>query len=184
MFSDLPEGYNPYHAKASTPYCGSLSAPYDSVRQPISERFYKSIAKEILDRPGCKEKPSFTQNEDVNRPLAIVGDSVLNLVVNKKAYCKSKNPKYLDVVRKKFAEKKANQKTLNQDIEFTKFLVENKFTKSPIGGIGLEKADRFFEAIIGAVFIEHDFEVAEQFVITLMKVSEEFVAEFPDAPKS
>ena len=152
-------------------------------RESIFLTYLKEIfGEDFIDNRILSE--SFTQNEDVNRPLAIVGDSVLNLVVNKKAYCKSKNPKYLDVVRKKFAEKKANQKTLNQDIEFTKFLVENKFTKSPIGGIGLEKADRFFEAIIGAVFIEHDFEVAEQFVITLMKVSEEFVAEFPDAPKS
>ena len=53
-----------------------------------------------------------------------------------------------------FTEKKMNQITLNHDREFTKFLVENDFTRSQIGGIGLEKADRFYEAVIGAIFVE------------------------------
>ena len=89
----------------------------------------------------------------------------------------------MDCIRKRFAVKKANQKTLNQDIEFTKYLIENGFTKSPVGGIGLDKADRFFEAIIGAVYVEFGYDEAEKFVFTLLKTNEEFTAMFPDAPK-
>ena len=100
----------------------------------------------------------------MNRPLAIIGDSVLNLVVNQIAYQGQKDPLYMDAERKRLAGKKANQRNLNRDVEFTRYLVDQGFTRSPVGGIGLEKADRFFEAIIGAIYVEHGFETAEQFV--------------------
>lgn len=119
------------------------------------------------DNPRIRE--ALTQDEDLNRSLAIIGDSVLNLVVNNIAYHHDKEPEAMDLLRKQLAGKKANQRCLNRDVEFTRYLVGNGFTRSPIGGIGLEKADRFFEAIIGAVYLEHDFGVAEEFVINIIR---------------
>ena len=123
-------------------------------------------------------REAFTQEGDLNRPLAVIGDSVLNLVVNYLAYRKSKDPIYVDGMRKKFADKKTNQKLLNDDKEFIQYLVTNHYTRSPIGGIGLEKADRFYEAVIGAVYVEKGFEEVETFVCLLLKTDKEFLEEF------
>ncbi len=138
--------------------------------------FQHLFGEDFIENPSLRE--AFTQNKDVNRPIAIIGDSFLNLVVNKTAYWKLKDSEYMDCMRKRFAEKKVNQKTLNRDREFTKFLVGHEFTKSPIGGIGLEKADRFFEAVIGATYVELGCAKAEKFVMTLLKMNEEFYEEF------
>ena len=140
----------------------------------------KLFGNKLLKNPSLSE--ALTQNEDYNRPLAMIGDSVLDLVVNKVAYHEKKKTVYMDCIRKRYAVKKSNQKTLNQDIEFTKYLIDNEFTNSPVGGIGLDKADRFFEAIIGAVYVELGYDETEKFVFTLLKTNEDFHAIFPDAP--
>lgn len=79
------------------------------------------------------------------------------------------------MIRQKFADKKINQKLLNDDKEFIRYLVNNGYTKSPMGGIGLEKADRFYEAIIGIVYIEKGFKEAESFVELLLKTNKEYL---------
>jgi len=136
------------------------------------------FGENFIDNTSVKE--AFTQNNDMNRPLAVIGDSVLNLVVNYLAFSNSKNPIYIDRMRKKFADKKTNQKLLNEDKEFVQYLVNNRYTMSPIGGIGLEKADRFYEAVIGAVYVEKGFEEAEKFVCLLLKTSKDFLEEFSE----
>ena len=65
-------------------------------------------------------------------------------------------------------------------MDFIRYLVNNRFTRSPIGGIGLEKADRCYEAIIGAVYVEKGFEEAETFVCLLLRTSKDFLEEFSD----
>ena len=133
------------------------------------------LGENFINNPSVEE--AFTQKNYTNRPLAVIGDSVLNLVVNNIAYRKLKDPTYINNMREKFADKKANQKLLNGDKEFTQFLA-NGYTMSPVGGIGLEKADRFVEAIIGAVYVEKGFKEAEAFVSLLLNTNEEFLEEF------
>ena len=123
---------------------------------------------------------AFTQADDTNRPLGVIGDCILDGVVNHLAYQRNKDPTYLDACRKKYADKIANQRYLNSDFEFTRYLVEKGFTQSPIGGIGREKADRFYEAVIGAIYIEHGYEAARRHIIDILKTDKEFVEEFSD----
>jgi len=130
-----------------------------------------------IDDPIVEE--SLHQNDDINRPIAEIGDSILNLTVKTIAYCKLKDPIYIDNMRQKFANNYANQKILNQDVIFTRFLKKNGFTQSPESGIGLEKADRFVEGIIGAVFISKGFTAAKETTIKLLKTNKEFIQEFP-----
>jgi len=81
-------------------------------------------------------------------------------------------------MRKKYADKYANQLILNQDVSFTRYLNENRFTNSPVGGIGVEKADRFVEAIIGAIYISEGFDIASKFTLELLMTNENFMKEF------
>jgi dsRNA-specific ribonuclease len=60
------------------------------------------------------------------------------------------------------------------------YLVENKYTNSPVGKIGKEKADRFYEALIGAIYIQHGFKAARHHIIKIMKHDTEFVQEFKE----
>jgi len=136
------------------------------------------FGEDFIDNPSVEE--ALTQEDDTNRALAIIGDSVLNLVINNLAYRKSYCPACINWIRERLAEKKTNQKLLNKDKEFTKYLVDNEHTKSPVGGIGLEKADRFYEALIGAMYVQKGFKVAENFVCDLLRTNEEILDEFSD----
>jgi len=101
-------------------------------------------------------------------------------VINHLAYQRNKDTIYLDSCRKKYAEKKANQAYLNFDVEFTRYLVEKGYTLSPVGGIGREKADRFYEAIIGAIYVECGYEAARKHIIDILKTDQVFVEEFSE----
>lgn len=120
------------------------------------------------------------ETDDLNRALAEVGDSVLNLIVKKVAYEHKKDPTYIDKARQKFAEKEANKKMLNQDCVFTTFLREENYTKSPSSGVGKEKADRFVEGLIGAIYFSKGYEKAKVFTLEILLTNDEFLNEFPE----
>ncbi|MHA1973324.1 MAG: hypothetical protein ACTSW1_10035 [Candidatus Hodarchaeales archaeon] len=123
---------------------------------------------------------ALTQTGDTNRALSVIGDCILDTVINHLAYQRNKDTTYLDACRKKYAEKKVNQAYLNFDVEFTRYLVEKGHTLSPVGGIGREKADRFYEAIIGAIYVEHGYDVARKHIIDILKTDQVFVEEFSE----
>ena len=84
-----------------------------------------------------------------NRRLALIGDSILNLVVKLEKYeNSSSSPEDIDDARKDLAKKKVMQAILNDDVVFTKYLKDKHNCTSPVGNIGLHRADDFMEAII------------------------------------
>lgn len=78
-----------------------------------------------------------------NRRLALIGDSVLNLVVKLDKYKESNSsPRDIDDARKDLARKNVMQAILNNDVTFTKYLKEEHECTSPIGNIGLQRRAR------------------------------------------
>jgi dsRNA-specific ribonuclease len=53
------------------------------------------------------------------------------------------------------------QGILNQDKGFTQYLIKEHGCTSPAGKIGLERADDFMEAIIGAVFLTNGYKTSK-----------------------
>ena len=89
-----------------------------------------------------------------NKRLALIGDSILNLVVKLEKYEEPNfKPESIDDARKQNANKKIMQDILNQDKTFTEYLKKEHKCSSPVGNIGLERADDYMEAIIGAIFL-------------------------------
>ena len=86
---------------------------------------------------------------------------------------------YIDNARKKFADKEANKKILNQDFVFTTFLRENKYTRSPASGIGKDKADRFVEGLIGAIYFSKGYKETKAFTLDILMTNDEFLKDFP-----
>jgi len=111
---------------------------------------------------------AFTQGN--NRRLALIGDSILNLVVKLEKFeelCSL--PEDIDNARQDLAKKKAMQAILNQDVVFTKYLKEKHECTSPIGNIGLQRADDFMEAIIGAIFLQKGYKVSKQYALKILQ---------------
>jgi dsRNA-specific ribonuclease len=110
-------------------------------------------------------------NQNANQKIAEVGDCVLNLVVKEKAYKKpGSTSESINDAQKIEASKRRNQEMLNKDPEFTEFLKKMGCT-SPIGNIGLDRADTFIEAVIGAVFLETNYDKAKKFTNKILELN-------------
>lgn len=109
--------------------------------------------------------------QDTNQKLAEVGDCVLNLIVKEKAYNKTgSTSKSITDAQQVEASKRRNQELLNKDMEFTEFL-KNRGCTSPVGKIGLDRADTFVEAVIGAVFLETNYDKAKEFTKKILELN-------------
>jgi dsRNA-specific ribonuclease len=119
-----------------------------------------------LDNPDLQ----IALTQDKNKRLALIGDSVLNLVVKLREYEKPNTTAgTIDKARQLLANKKILQKILNQDKSFTEFLKKEYGCTSPVGKIGLERADDFMEAIIGTIFLTKGFEMSQRYVNQILK---------------
>ena len=111
---------------------------------------------------------AFSQGK--NKRLALIGDSVLNLVVKLEKYeDPSSTTGSIDDARKKDAKKKMMQAILNRDVAFTEHLIFEHNCTSPVGEIGLQRADDFMEAIIGAIFLTKGFTVSKKYVLKILQ---------------
>ena len=148
-----------------------VSVFLDNLRQIFGEEFSENS---FIDE-------ALTDKDDKNRSLAMIGDSLLDLVVTQKAYSKDKDPENMDKVRQKLADKVAIKDILNQDKEFVEYLGTHYMSIGPQGEIGYEKANRFVEAIIGAVYKSNGFEASVRFTKTILKSYELYHELFPDS---
>jgi len=102
--------------------------------------------------------------------MALIGDSVLNLVVKLDKYKESSSsPGDIDDARKDLARKNVMQAILNNDVAFTKYLIKEHKCTSPVGNIGLQRADDFMEAIIGAIFLTKGYKSSKKYVLKILK---------------
>ena len=109
-------------------------------------------------------------SQGINRRMALIGDSILNLVVKLETYEESNSStEDIDNARQGLAKKKAMQAILNRDIVFTKYLKDEHKCTSPVGKIGLRRADDFMEAIIGAIFLKKGYKVSKQYVLKILQ---------------
>ena len=141
------------------------------------ENIQRYFGEEFTSDPFVKE--ALTKTFGNNLPLAEVGDCVLSLVVKNLAYQKKGDTKFLNDMVEKYAKNTKNQEYLNSDIEFSNFLCDN-YTGSPVGNIGKDIADAFYEALIGAVFIQHGFKAAQKYVINILNTDPNFKKEFSE----
>lgn len=140
------------------------------------ENLKRLFGKDFHDNSWINE--ALHETDEMNRALAEVGDSILNLIVKKVAYEHKKDSLYIDNSRKKYADKESNKKILNQDSVFTTFLREKKYTRSPSSGIGKDKADRFVEGLIGAIYFSKGYKAAKTFTLEILMINDEFSKEF------
>ena len=57
----------------------------------------------------------------------------------------------------------------NNDILFTQYLRKNHDCSSPVGKIGLKRADDFMEALIGAIFITKGYKESKKYVLKILQ---------------
>jgi len=122
--------------------------------------------------PDFKTDPIFQEafDQNANQRLAEIGDCVLNLIVKEKEYrCSDSTSQSINDAQQRYATKNRNQRILNSDLDFTEFLVAKGCT-SPVGHIGLDRADAFMEAIIGALFLERNYDTAKKFTIKILEL--------------
>lgn len=113
-------------------------------------------------------KIAFTQGK--NKRLALIGDSILNLVVKLQEFeDPDSTTGTIDDARQLQANKKIMQGILNKDTAFTKYLIKEHGCTSPAGKIGLERADDFMEAIIGAIFLKKGYKTSKKYVLKILE---------------
>ena len=123
---------------------------------------------------------ALSEYRDINKPLAMVGDSILNFTVKDMAYQKNSDPVFIDDMRKEYADKISNQIIYNSDEECQRYLTKNKLSYAPVGDVSAEKADRIIEGMIGAVYYNKGWKEAMSFTEEVLRIREEFRNEFPD----
>jgi len=137
------------------------------------------IGPDFRDNSFVEE--ALTDKGDKNRSLAIIGDSVLDLVVNQKAYSRNNDTEYIDDMRQSLVDKEATKIILNQDKEFVAFLGEKYVSIGTQGEIGFDKANRFVEALIGAVYKSKGFNAAVQFTTAILESHDLYNGLFPES---
>lgn len=113
-------------------------------------------------------KIAFSQGK--NKRLALIGDSILNLVVKLQEF---ENPnsttESIDDARQLHTDKHSMQDILNNDRAFTKYLIDEHECTSPVGKIGLIRVDDFMEAIMGAIFLTKGYKTSKKYVLKILK---------------
>jgi len=128
--------------------------------------YLQDIFEDDLNDPDLQT--AFSQGK--NRRMALIGDSILNLVVKLEKYEElNSSPEDIHNAGKDLAKKKAMQAILNKDVAFTKYLKEKHECTSPVGNIGLQRADDFMEAIIGAIFLTKGYKISKQYVLKILQ---------------
>jgi len=131
-----------------------LTLLYSEIILSFMEKSILGYLQDLFESDFSNEFLQEAFDQDENKCLAEVGDSILDLVIRMIEYRKpDATPKSIDNARQKYASKKALQSVLNGDREFTEYLIECHGCTSPPGHIGLERSDDYIEAIIGATFL-------------------------------
>ena len=131
----------------------------------ILEYLHEIFGENVL----CPQiKIAFSQGK--NKRLALIGDSVLNLVVKLREFeDKKSTAESIDDARQLHANKTIMQSILNKDTAFTQYLINNHSCTSPAGKIGLKRADDFMEAIIGAIFLTKGYKASKKYVLKILQ---------------
>jgi len=131
----------------------------------ILEYLHEIYGEKILN---LQMKIAFTQGK--NKRLALIGDSILNLVVKLQEFEDlNSTTESIDDARQLHADKHAMQDILNEDRTFTKYLIDEHECTSPVGKIGLNRADDFMEAIIGVIFLTKGYKIAKKYVLKILE---------------
>ncbi|UCD44746.1 MAG: hypothetical protein JSV27_11645 [Candidatus Bathyarchaeota archaeon] len=124
-----------------------------------------TILKNLYGPELNDEKIRETLSFPINKKLAQIGDSVLDLILLVSEYRNpSSEPKSMDDLRKKEGKKRTNQKLLKKDYELTQFLLNSDYEQNSQSIIGRERSDAYMEAIIGAIYLTKGLYEAKKFV--------------------
>ena len=119
------------------------------------------------------EKLLIAFNQNGNRELAGVGDSILDLVLKEHAYKNPEaTPETIDDIRQTLANHYIMKDIVTSDIPFQKFLKEKHMCTSPVGNFGKERCDAFMEATIAAIYYDKDYETTKKFIMKIFEVKE------------
>ncbi len=134
----------------------------------IFKELIRLFGEDLLD-DKIQEALTFENNQK----LAELGDSVLDVVIHEYEYEKpDSKPLTMNTLREKVGTKKNNQKILNSDKKLQKFIINTDYTQNPPKTIGLNRSDRYMEAIIGAIFIRKCLSEARNFVRHIYEINE------------
>lgn len=122
---------------------------------------------------------ALSEYRDINKPIALVGDSILNFTVKNFSYRKKPDPAFIDEMRQEYATNTANQRIYNNDKECQIYLNEKRLSYAPPGKVSEDKADQIIEGMIGAVYYIVGWEVALSFTENVLRLHEGFNDEFP-----
>ncbi len=122
---------------------------------------------------------ALSEYREINKPLAMVGDSVLNFTVKNISYRKKPDPVFIDKMRQAYTTNTANYIIYNNDEACQQYLQDKGLSYAPPGAVSEEKADRIIEGMIGAVYYIEGWETALSFTEDVLRLHEEFNNEFP-----
>ena len=127
-----------------------------SILEEILRIFDDGLEDELVSKALCFER---------NQGLAVLGDAVLDLVI-----CEFTGPVFdpeeINRVRQGYAKREDHRKMINGD-ELKQVIIESDY-QQPSKNIGLKRADRYVEALIGAVYLKsRDIDEVMRFVYSI-----------------
>lgn len=122
---------------------------------------------------------ALSEYQDLNKSLALVGDSILNFTVKDISYRKNPDSAFIDKMRQTYATNTANQKIYNNDEACQDYLQERGLSYAPPGSVSEDKADSVIEGMIGAVYYIEGWKGALSFTEDVLRMHEGFNDEFP-----
>ena len=112
----------------------------------VKEAFGGNLEDEKLQEALCFDK---------NQGLAGVGNDVLDLCNSLMQY-KSGHSDHIDSNRQSLFTRDNHRTIVNSDPELVEHLIVTDYKDNNQKQIGLERADRYLEAIIGALYLKED----------------------------
>ena len=100
----------------------------------------------------------------VNKELAIVGNNVLDLCNSLIKYDKGYISSKIDADRQNLLSRTNHRTIVNNDKAFVEFIIKHDYIQNNQVKIGLDRSDRYLEAIIGAIFLKEGFQRSLNFI--------------------
>ncbi|MCW4011389.1 MAG: hypothetical protein NWF07_00205 [Candidatus Bathyarchaeota archaeon] len=126
-------------------------------------RKVKDVFGEDLDQGRIREALCF----DENQGLASVGNDVLDLCNSLILYRTGHYSSQIDTSRQKRFTRDRHRSIVNSDPELVEYLIATDYEENNQQRIGVERSDRYLEAIIGALYLKDDMKMDD--VVSFVK---------------
>ena len=144
----------------------------------------KELLKEALTHPSVSCNNSKTKRFNYER-LEFLGDSILSMIINEYLFRKHKNETEGELSKRKaFLVSKNTLYKISKQMKFNDFIILSRGEEQCGGRENISNLENIVESIIGAIYLDSDFDTIKQFILNIWSKIDENEKKPPKDPKT